>query len=179
LGGPVVLKIASLDIEHKSDLGGVRLDLDGPDAVRAAWREIIASVQKGAPRTRIDGILVAPMRKGGIELFVGVARDPDWGHVIAVGMGGVWMELLSDTSIRPLPVSEADVVAMLGELRAAPLLQGYRGSARVDLQGLAATIVAIGNAALALGDDLASLEVNPLLVGADRIEALDALALFG
>ncbi len=179
LGCPAVLKIASPDIAHKSEIGGVKLNLEGEEAVAEAWRSIMASARHQAPRARIDGVLVAPMRSGGLEMFVGVARDPDWGHVIAVGMGGVWIELLKDTALRPLPVSRSDVLSMLGELRAAPLLKGYRGAAPVDLDKLAEVIVAIGNAALALGDQLASLEVNPLLVAGDRIEALDGLAVYG
>ncbi len=178
LDGPAVLKIASPDIEHKSDIGGVKLNLEGAGDVGEAWRTIIANVRHHAPDARIDGVLVAPMRQGGLEMFVGIARDPDWGHVIAVGMGGLWIELLKDTALRPLPVSVADVRGMLAELRAAPLLRGYRGADPVDLTGLTETIVGIGNAALALGEELASLEINPLFVAGDRIEALDALAVF-
>ena len=178
LGGAVVLKIASPDIAHKSEIGGVKLNLAGADAVGKAWRDIIANAQHKAPNAHIDGVLVAPMRQGGLEMFVGIARDPDWGHVIAVGMGGVWIELLKDTALRPLPVSPADVREMLGELRAAPLLNGYRGAQAVDLAQLAEVIVAIGNAALALGEDLGSLEINPLLVAGDRVEALDGLAVY-
>jgi len=178
LNGPVVLKIASPDIAHKTEVGGVMLNIQGAGAVAEAWCNVTANARQHAPDARIDGVLVAPMRQGGIEMFVGVARDPDWGHVIAVGMGGMWIELLKDTALRPLPVSSADVIDMLGELRAAPLLDGYRGAPPVDLAALAEVIAAIGDAALALGPELGSLEINPLLVAADRIEALDALAVY-
>ena len=178
LGGPAVLKIASPDIEHKSEIGGVILNLEGAGDVGQAWQAIIANAKHHCPDARIDGVLVAPMRHGGLEMFVGIARDPDWGHVIAVGMGGVWIELLKDTALRPLPVSSADVLEMLDELRAVALLKGYRGAEPVDLITLAKAIVGIGDAALALGEELASLEVNPLQVAGDRIEALDALAVY-
>ena len=178
INGPVVLKIASPDIAHKTEVGGVMLNLEGAAAVAEAWRTITHNARRHAPAARIDGVLVAPMRQGGIEMFVGVARDPDWGHVIAVGFGGVWIELLNDTALRPLPIGPEDARAMLAELRAAPLLSGYRGAAPIDLAALADAIVAIGDAALALGPELATLEINPLLVAADRIEALDALATY-
>ena len=179
LAGPVVLKIASPDIEHKSEIGGVKLNLDGSAAVAGAWHAILANTRSCFPDARIEGVLVAPMRSAGLEMFVGVARDPDWGLVLAVGMGGVWIELLKDTVLRPLPVSQAEVIEMLGALRAAPLLMGYRATPPVDMARLADAIVAIANAALALDADLVSLEVNPLLVCPDRIEALDALAIYG
>ena len=175
----MVLKIASPDIEHKSEIGGVKLNLDGSAAVAGAWHAILANTRSCFPDARIEGVLVAPMRSAGLEMFVGVARDPDWGLVLAVGMGGVWIELLKDTVLRPLPVSQAEVIEMLGALRAAPLLMGYRATPPVDMARLADAIVAIANAALALDADLVSLEVNPLLVCPDRIEALDALAIYG
>ena len=177
LGEPAVLKIASPDILHKSDIGGVRLGLaDGP-AVRAAFDAVMQAARQHHPDARIEGCIIAPMRQGGVELFVGTARTA-WGPVIAVGLGGIWIELLKDTSLRPLPVSPADARAMLDELRGAKLLHGYRGSPPADLEALARTISAIGDAALSLGPDLVSLEINPVLVRGDRIEALDALAVW-
>ncbi len=177
IGQPVVLKIASPDILHKSDIGGVRLDLDDEDAVRAAFDAVMAAARQHHPDADIEGCIVAPMRRGGVELFVGTARTP-WGPVIAAGLGGVWIELLKDTSLRLLPVSPDDARAMLDELKGAKLLQGYRGSAPADLDAIAATISAIGDAALALGPELVSLEINPLLVRGAEIEALDALAVW-
>ena len=101
IGGRVVLKIASDDIAHKSDIGGVALNLEGDAAVAEAFRRIMAAAPAGA---RVDGVLVAPMRSGGLELFVGCTRDPQWGPVIAVGLGGVWVEVLQDVALRPLPI---------------------------------------------------------------------------
>ena len=178
LGGPVVLKIASADIAHKSDIGGVLLNLSGRDAVAEGFRRITTSARAARPDAAIDGVLVAPMRAGGVELFVGVLRDPIWGPAIAVGLGGIWVEALRDTSLRRLPVRPADVLDMLSELRGARLLDGYRGSPPVDRAAAAEAIARIGDAALALGPALASLEVNPLLATAERVEALDALAVW-
>lgn len=115
------------------------------------------------------------MRASGIEMFVGLARDAQWGWVMSLGLGGIWIEVLDDTVIEPLPVGAADVIRALRRLRGAKLFEGYRGSPPVDLGILADTVVRIGEAALALGPDIAVLEVNPLLVDGDRIEALDAL----
>ena len=175
IGGHVVLKIASDDIAHKSDIGGVALNLEGDDAVADAFRRIMAVAPAGA---RIDGVLVAPMRSDGLELFVGCTRDPQWGPVIAVGLGGVWVEVLQDVSLRPLPIGAAEVKRMLAELRGAKLLDGIRGMPAVDLDAVAAVIARIGDAAVALGPDLEALEVNPLWVRGGEVEALDALAIW-
>jgi acyl-CoA synthetase (NDP forming) len=173
IGGRVVLKIASEDILHKSDIGGVALNLEGDEAVEAAYRRVRSAAPAGA---RVDGVLVAPMRTGGLELFVGCTRDAQWGPVIAVGLGGMWVEILQDIALRPLPVAPTESKRMLTELRGAKLLSGARGIPAADLNALAAAIAAIGNAALALGPDLDALEVNPLWVRGNHVEALDALA---
>jgi acyl-CoA synthetase (NDP forming) len=175
-GGPVVLKIASPDIAHKSDVGGVLLNLDGADAVADGFDRILAAVQQHVPQARIDGMLVMPMRSGGVEILAGVTRDPQWGWVLAVGLGGVLVEVLQDVSLRLLPVTPATVREMLSELRGARLLQGYRGTAPVNLDALAATVTAVAQAAQSLGDNLEALEVNPIYADATRAEAIDALA---
>ena len=175
IGGRVVLKIASDDIAHKSDIGGVALNLEGDAAVAEAFRRIMAAAPAGA---RVDGVLVAPMRSGGLELFVGCTRDPQWGPVIAVGLGGVWVEVLQDVALRPLPIDGAEVKRMLAELRGAKLLHGVRGMPAADLDAVAEVIARIGDAAVALGPDLEALEVNPLWVRGSDVEALDALAVW-
>jgi succinyl-CoA synthetase beta subunit len=175
IGGRVVLKIASDDIAHKSDIGGVALDLAGDQAIGEAFGRIVAAAPAGA---RVEGVLVAPMRTGGTELFVGCTRDAQWGPVIAVGVGGVWVEIMQDVALRPLPVDAAEVLRMLGELRGVKLLQGARGLPAADLDAVAAVVARIGDAALALGPDLEALEVNPLWVRGAEVEALDALAVW-
>ncbi|MGI5230164.1 acetate--CoA ligase family protein [Actinoallomurus sp. CA-142502] len=169
-GYPVVLKAAAEGLGHKSDVGGVRLGLGSADDVRRAHREILAAV--GATGL---GTLVQPQREGGVELLAGVVRDPAWGLVLAVGLGGVWVEVLKDSVLRLLPVDAAEVRRALGELRGAKLLTGARGTEPADLDALAEVITRVADLAGALGDDLESLEINPLLVRGSHIEALDAL----
>lgn len=173
LGFPVALRVSSALIAHKSDIGGVALGLSSAAQVRAGYRRVRAAGLASA--THIDGIMVSRMRTGGIELLAGVTVDPVFGPVLAVGLGGVWVEVLSDVSLRVLPAGPAEVAAMLGELRAAPLLRGARGTQPADLRAAAAVISKLGEAALSLGSSLRSLEVNPLWVRGDQIEALDVL----
>lgn len=178
LGGRVVLKIASPDIGHKSDVGGVALDLQGEAAVRDAFRRVTAAAARHAPQAAIEGVLIAPMRPRGVELFVGVSRDPQWGAVLAVGLGGIWVEVLQDVALRLLPVDPAEVKRALLGLRGAKLLRGARGVPAVDLDVAAEVVARIGDAALAFGPELASLDVNPLWARGDQVEALDALCIW-
>lgn len=174
--GPVALKIASPDIAHKTEVGGVVLDVTGDNQVAAAFENIMTRAREAAPHARFEGVSVSPMRKGGVELFVGTMRDPQWGPVITVGLGGVWVEVLRDTSLRLLPISHQVALSMLDELRGRALLDGFRGTPAVDRDAVANVIVAIGNAALALGPQLLSLEINPLRANGDHVEALDGWA---
>ena len=172
-GGPLSVKIVSADILHKSDIGGVRLDVPADeDAVRAAYRAVTAAAPDGA---RIEGVLVSPMRRGGTELLVGVVSDPQWGPVLAVAIGGLFVEVLRDSALAPLPVTPAQAGRLLDRLRGRAILDGVRGAAPADRDALTAVIARIGDLALALGDSLESLEVNPLLIDGDRIEALDTV----
>jgi acyl-CoA synthetase (NDP forming) len=174
VGLPVALKVCSAQITHKSDIGGVALGLRTEAEVRAAYEKVRAAGD-GVPGAQIEGVLVTPMRTAGVELLAGVTVDPSLGPVLAVGLGGVWVEVLRDTALRVLPAGPAEVKAMLGELRGLPLLRGARGTVPADLDALAAVIAAVGETALSLGRSLRALEVNPLLVSGDRIEALDVL----
>jgi acyl-CoA synthetase (NDP forming) len=178
IGGPVVLKVVSPDIAHKTEVGGVALDLKTPDEVGEAYRRMVARLAAAAPKARIEGIAVSPMRREGLEFLVGVTRDPDWGLVLAVGLGGVWTEALNDMALFLLPSTLAEVEAGLRGLRAAKLFEGYRGAAGADVAAVARAAVAIGQAALALGPDLETFEVNPLRVAGAEVEALDALAVW-
>ena len=115
------------------------------------------------------------MRTGGTELLVGVTVDATFGPVLAIGLGGVWVEIMGDTSLRVLPVDSEEVKRMLGELRGLPLLQGARGTRPADLNALAEAITGISQVAHSLGGALRALEVNPLWVNGDQVEALDVL----
>jgi acyl-CoA synthetase (NDP forming) len=176
VGLPVALKICSAQITHKSDIGGVVLGLGSEAEVRAGYEKVCAAGQ-AVPEASVDGVLVTPMRTGGAELLAGVTVDPTFGPVLAVGLGGIWVEVLSDTSLRLLPVDAAEVRRMLGELRGLPLLQGARGTAPANLDAVAEAIASLGQAALALDGTLRALEVNPLWVNGDQVEALDVLVI--
>jgi acetate---CoA ligase (ADP-forming) len=174
LGLPVVLKVCSAQIAHKSDIGGVAVGPGTEEEVRAGYARVRAAGQ-AVPGARIDGVLVSPMRTGGVELIAGVTVDPTFGPVLAVGLGGVWVEVLGDTSLRMLPVGPGEVKRMLAELRGSPLLVGGRGSRPVDLDALAEVICLLGDTAVGLDGSLRALEVNPLWADGSRIEALDVL----
>ena len=174
LGLPVVLKVCSAQIAHKSDIGGVAVGLGTEAEVRAGYARVRAAGQ-AVPGARVDGVLVSPMRTGGVELIAGVTVDPTFGPVLAVGLGGVWVEALGDTSLRMLPVDPGEVKRMLAELRGSPLLVGGRGSRPVDLDALAEVICLLGDTAVGLDGSLRALEVNPLWADGSRIEALDVL----
>ncbi len=175
MGLPVALKIASPDILHKSDIGGVKLGLQDEEAVYDAYAQVMRSAQAAAPLARLEGVLISPMRSGGIELLVGVTRDVTWGQVLAVGMGGIWVEVLKDTKLRVLPISREDVRTMLTELQGAKLLHGARGSKPADIDGLIEVIYRVTELAQSLKDEIESLEINPLRVDGSQIEALDAV----
>jgi acyl-CoA synthetase (NDP forming) len=173
LGYPVVVKLAADGIEHKSDIGGVKVGLQDAAEVEAAYAEVTAAGRAAGADVR--GALVQPMRDGGIELLVGVVTDPAWGQVLAVGLGGVWVEILRDTALRVLPVGRDQVLQSLRGLRGARLFDGPRGTEKADLDAVADAIAAVAALAGRLGDRLEALEVNPLLVRGSQVEALDAL----
>jgi acetate---CoA ligase (ADP-forming) len=178
IGGPVALKVCSAQITHKSDIGGVALGAHGDAQVRDAYRRVLAAGE-AVPGAVVEGVLVTPMRAGGVELLAGVTLDRTFGPVLAVGLGGVWTELLGDTSLRLLPVTTGEIRRMLGELRGAALLRGARGTRPADLDALAEVIAGICDAAAALDGLLRVLEVNPLRVDGGQVEALDVLVVTG
>jgi len=176
LGYPVALRISSASIAHKSDVGGVALGMRTVADLHAGYRRVSAAAA-ALPGAAVDGVMVSPMRTGGVELLAGVSIDPVFGPVLAVGLGGTWVEVFGDVSLRVLPVGLDEVLRMLGELRAAPLLRGTRGGRAADLEAVATIILRIADAAMSLGGSLHSLEVNPLWIDGHRIEALDVLVI--
>ena len=164
LGTAVVLKVVSPDILHKSDAGGVVLGLRGAAAVREACIRLLATVRERAPGARIDGVLVAPMLDGGgVECILGIQRDPVFGPMVMFGLGGIFVETLGDVAMRPAPVDHAGALAMIRSTRAHALLAGARGREPVDIDGLAAQIVALSRFAVACGDSLQSVDINPFI----------------
>jgi acyl-CoA synthetase (NDP forming) len=173
-GGPVAMKIVSPEILHKSDIGGVRLAVEGDEAVREAFGAVTAAGDS-VPDAKVEGVLVSPMRSLATELLIGVVRDPQWGPILAVALGGIFVEVLGDSVLSTLPVTTSKAHAMLANLRGAAILNGVRGGKAADLDALADVIMKVGDLATALGDELLSLEINPLRVDGDQIEALDAV----
>lgn len=162
LGGPVVLKVVSRQIAHKSEVGGVRVGL-GADTVGAALTLMERRLaDQGVPAP--EGFLVQEMVRGGIEVILGLRRDPQLGPLILLGAGGVQAELWGDSTIRLLPLAEGEAAAMVGELRIARLLAGYRGAPAHDVPALVAAIESLARMADALGERLEEAEINPLLV---------------
>lgn len=174
-GLPVALKIQARDILHKSDAGGVMLNVMDEEEVRQGFHTIIRTVSERTHSQAIEGILVSPMRPAGIELLVGIIHDPLWGQALAVGLGGIWAEVFKDTSVRVLPVSRDDIKQMLFELQGAPLLQAARGQAAVNIEQLVDIILRLAQLAQGLEGQLDTLEINPLLLYDAKIEALDIL----
>jgi succinyl-CoA synthetase beta subunit len=168
LYGEAAVKAVSSSLIHKSDIGAVRLGVIGADQMRASFDAV-----RAAAGQREAAVLITPMRRGGIELLVGVVRDVQWGLLLAVGLGGIWAEILDDASVRRLPVYRAEVARMLDELRGRRLLHGYRGGPPADLDAVAAVICRVGALAAGIGGELESLEINPLYVRGAEVEALD------
>jgi len=164
LGYPVVIKIDSQDVAHKTDVGGVRVGCRDAAAVRAAVIDVLDSVRRHAPAARLDGILVQRMVAGGMEMILGVKTDPLFGPAVVCGFGGIFVEQLRDVSIRVPPVGHADALAMVEELRGASLLRGARGRAPADVEALADSIVRLAALAEAHRQSLRALDINPLLV---------------
>ena len=164
LGFPVAMKILSPDIAHKSDIGGVVLNIADRNAAEAAYTQIVANARAAAPHAALAGVLVAPFLRDGVEMILGARRDPHFGPVVLLGIGGIFVETLNATSLRTAPVSLAIAYDMIAELPAAAILAGARGRPRADIDALAAAVVAVSHFAAANADWLDSIDINPLLV---------------
>lgn len=174
-GYPVVLKVLSPDITHKTDVGGVALDLDGADAVRAAFGAMMETVARRAPGARLEGVTVQRMvrARDGVEMILGVKKDPTFGTVVMAGMGGTAAEIYRDRSIGFPPLNERLARRMLDGLRMKPLLEGFRGRPRAAVDKLVETLVRLSYLAADL-PEVAELDINPLLVTPQGVTALDA-----
>jgi acetate---CoA ligase (ADP-forming) len=178
VGFPVVLKIVSRSIAHKSDVGGVRIGLTTGEAVRSAWHEILAQVRAARVDALIEGLLVEAMAPpGGAESIVAVHRDPVFGHVMSFGPGGVLAELLGGTSRRLLPVTESQALGMIAETPFARLIAGYRNQPARDLGALARLMAQLSSIVAGDPDRIEELEINPVWIGreGEGVLALDAL----
>ena len=163
-GFPLVMKIQSRDIPHKSEVGGVRLNITTKGEVFLAYERLLESVRKHRPDAGIQGVLVGPMAKKGVEIIVGTMLEATFGPMIMVGLGGITTELFRDVIYRPAPVSAAEASAMLAELKAAPLLNGFRGAPKADVAELSRLIAQISLLAAQHADMISEIEINPVLV---------------
>ncbi len=164
---PVALKIASPDLPHKTEAGGVVLGLQGQQSVTVAYEQIIEAARRYRPDARIEGVLVQKMAPRGHELVIGMVNDPTFGPIMMVGMGGTMVELMGDVVHRPAPVDAAEATEMLHSLKSARLLTGFRGATPVDTAPAAELIANLSQAALAYRDRIAEMELNPVILHAD------------
>jgi succinyl-CoA synthetase beta subunit len=176
-GFPLVMKIQSRDLPHKSEAGGVRLNIASRDDARAAFDALLESAHRHRPDAAIQGLLVGPMAKKGVEIIVGTMLDSTFGAMIMVGLGGITTELFRDVIYRPAPASALEAAAMLGELKAFPLLNGFRGAPKADVPALAQLIAQISQLAAGYAHDIAEIELNPVLVHpvGEGVTIVDAL----
>ena len=175
LGYPVALKIDSADIQHKTEVGGVRLNLADAPAVRAAYEAMLAQVQQRAPQATLQGVLVQPMVGAGLEIVVGGRVDAQFGPLIVVGLGGVLVELMRDTVTRLAPVNQQEALDMLARLKGAAVLAGFRGQAPVDLAQLATLVVRLSQFLADQADTVAEVDINPVICTPAGLFAVDAL----
>ncbi|MBT2325231.1 acetate--CoA ligase family protein [Variovorax paradoxus] len=177
IGFPLVLKIVSPDIAHKTEVGGVVVGVRSEGQLVDDYESLLARVALKAPQARITGVLVAQMAQGGTELILGTKKDPVFGPMVMVGLGGIFAEVLKDVALQPAPVDEAQATAMLRSLKAFPLLDGARGRPKADVQAAARAVAALSRFAARHADSVAEIDINPLVVleAGKGAFALDAL----
>ena len=175
LGYPVVLKVESPDLPHKTEAGVIRLNLRDADEVRTGYAAVMANADKVLPPPRINGVLVQPMVPQGIEMVVGAHNDPLFGPLVVVGLGGILVEVLKDTAMSPAPVTPFEAEGLLRQLKGVKLLEGFRGMPAVDVKRLAQVISDVSRLAADHRNSVAELDVNPVICAGDRITAVDAL----
>ncbi len=164
IGEPVVLKIVSPDILHKTEIGGVLLDIQGEQAIRQGYDTLIERARQAAPQARIEGVLVAKQLQGGVQCILGIHRDPVFGPMAVFGLGGIFVEILDDVVLRRCPFGKDVALEMIKSIKAAPLLLGARGQPKADLDALATMLSRLSAFASAAGPRLESIDLNPVFV---------------
>ncbi len=173
IGFPVVLKITSPDVVHKTDSGGVKLGLKNASEVKKAYDDILRSVKKKHPRALVHGISVQKMTLPGTEVILGTSKDPQFGPVIMFGLGGIFVEVLKDVSFRVIPVNRKDVQEMIQEIKGFPLLRGYRGKEPASIPALIAMILKVSKF-VNENPQIREVELNPIVAYKDKALAVDA-----
>jgi acetyltransferase len=164
IGFPLVMKIQSGDIPHKSEVGGVRVNIATKGEVFLAYAALLENARRHRPDAAIQGVLVGPMAKRGVEIIIGTLLDKTFGPMIMVGLGGITTELFRDVIYRPAPVSAMEAASMLADLKAAPLLNGFRGAAKADVAALSQLISQVSVLAARYSAQISGIEINPVLV---------------
>lgn len=173
IGFPVVLKIASPDISHKSDAGGVKVGLKNKEEVAKAYNEIMASVKQKFPKAQIDGVSVQNMARQGTEVIIGMTKDAQFGPVLMFGLGGVWVEVLKDVAFRIVPLTRRDASEMIKEIKGYPLLEGYRGSEPASVTVLEDMLLKISDF-MEKTPEIKEMDLNPVFAYKDGAVAVDA-----
>jgi len=173
MGYPAVLKIVSPDVIHKTDSGGVKLGIENADEAGRAYDEILESVKKHYPEADIRGVSVQPMARPGVEVIIGISRDPQFGPVLMFGLGGILVEVLKDVSFRIVPLAERDARQMITEIKGYALLEGYRGQEPADVAGLEKLILKVSDFA-EKHPEIEELDLNPVFAYSDGAVAVDA-----
>lgn len=179
IGYPVAMKIDSPDIPHKTEAKAIRLNVQDESELVEAFQEILDNARQYAPEARINGVLIQEMIPGGVEVIVGVNRDSQFGPVVMFGLGGIFVEILKDVSLRVAPVDQREALSMIEQIRGYGVLAGARGRAKADIEALADTLVKVSRMALAMGPRLSELDINPLIVlpEGQGVRVADALAI--
>ncbi|MEM2319763.1 MAG: acetate--CoA ligase family protein [Candidatus Bathyarchaeia archaeon] len=178
IGFPVVLKIVSPDIVHKYDVGGVVLNLKSADEVINAYNQIIANVRKRRPEARIDGVNVQEMAPPSTEVIVGAVKDPQFGPVLMFGLGGIFVEVLKDVTYRVAPIKEDDALEMVNEIKASPILKGYRGLPPADVNAIV-EILLNASKMMMENQEIRELDLNPIMVYEKGAKTVDARIILG
>jgi acyl-CoA synthetase (NDP forming) len=173
IGFPVALKIASPDVIHKSDSGGVKLSLSNATEVKKAYEEILKRVKKHYPNAVIHGVSVQKMVRPGTEVIIGTSKDPQFGPVIMFGLGGIFVELLKDVSFRVIPVERRDAQEMIQEIKGYPLLQGFRGTEPASISAIVEIILKISRL-VQENPQIKELDLNPVFAYRNKAVAVDA-----
>jgi acyl-CoA synthetase (NDP forming) len=173
MGFPVALKIASADVSHKTDAGGVKLGLKTAAQVGKAYDDIMKAITKAFPAAKIEGVSVQPMAKPGVEVIIGMSKDAQFGPVLMFGLGGIFVEILKDVSFRIVPLQKRDASEMVREIKGFPLLQGYRGSEPVDIGNLENILLKVSEF-VEKTPEIKELDLNPIFAYKDGAVAVDA-----
>ncbi len=173
IGFPVVMKIASPDIVHKSDVGGVRLGLSNATQAGKTYNDILYSVKEKKPRAKIDGVTVEAMAKPGIEVIIGMNKDPQFGPVIMFGLGGILVEIIKDVSFRLVPLERQDASEMIQEIKGYTLLKGVRAQPPVNITALEDLILKVSDL-ITKNPQIKELDLNPVIASPEGVVAVDA-----